>query len=363
MEALGNLTGGIAHDFNNLLMAVLGNLELLRKRLPADPSLQRLADNASAGAQRGAALIERMLAFARRQALRTQRLDPVALVHGMTELMQRTLGPTVTIHSELPAHLPWVDTDPNQLEAALLNLAVNARDAMGGQGRITLTGHVAPLAEGGLPHVCLAVNDTGAGMDERTLKRATEPFFTTKGVGEGSGLGLSMVLGLAEQSGGTLRLVSHPGQGTTAQIWLPACPPQAQPVEAANGPQLPPTPALQVLVVDDDPLVRDSTCALLASLGHNATVASSAEQALGLLHAGAFDLLLTDHAMPVRTGTQLAEQVRMHYPALPMLLVSGYSDVVAPPELRLTRLAKPFSRQQLAQAVHQALRTSEVCDE
>lgn len=363
MEALGNLTGGIAHDFNNLLMAVLGNLELLRKRLPADPSLQRLADNASAGAQRGAALIERMLAFARRQALRRQRLDPVALVHGMTELMQRTLGPTVTIHSELPAQLPWVDTDPNQLEAALLNLAVNARDAMCGHGRITLSGHVAVLAEGGLPHVCLAVGDTGAGMDERTLKRATEPFFTTKGVGEGSGLGLSMVLGLAEQSGGTLRLLSSPGQGTTAQVWLPACPPQLQPPEIANAPELPPLPALHALVVDDDALVRDSTSALLASLGHRVTLANSAEQALGLLQAGTFDLLLTDHAMPVRTGTQLAEKVRLHYPALPVLLVSGYSDVVAPRELRLVYLAKPFSRQQLAQAVHQALRTSEVCDE
>ncbi|MFF7709261.1 ATP-binding protein [Pseudomonas sp. NPDC007930] len=350
MEALGNLTGGIAHDFNNLLMAVLGNLELMQRRVGDDPALLRLLGNAQAGAQRGAALIERMLAFARRQELRPLRLDATALVQGMADLLRRSLGPTVQVELDFAAGLPWVETDPNQLESALLNLAVNARDAMGGQGRLRLTGH----AQGG--RVCLAVADNGQGMSAATLARATEPFFTTKGVGKGTGLGLSMVLGLAEQSGGSLVLLSEPGQGTTAQIWLPAHAPGSPP---GSTPLPPPgnTPAARwrVLAVDDDELVLGSTLCLLKALGHDVVAANSAAQALRLLAGQPFDALVSDHAMPEMTGTQLAEQVRALHPQLAIVLVSGYSDVPLPAALNVVRLAKPFSQNQLAQALHSAV--------
>src|SRR3569623_951087 len=227
LEAIGNLTGGIAHDFNNLLMAVLGSLELLRKRMPADPALQRLVDNASEGARRGKSLTERMLAFARKQDLKPQRIDLGQLIDGMTDLMARALGPTISVSIETDDDLPAVEIDPNQLEAAVLNLAVNARDAMNGAGPIVIAarrangGELASRLTPG-PYVVLTVADAGAGMDEATRRRATEPFFTTKGVGKGTGLGLSMVHGLAQQSGGRFVLNSKVGEGSTAEIWLPA---------------------------------------------------------------------------------------------------------------------------------------------
>lgn len=358
MEALGNLTGGIAHDFNNLLMAVLGNLELLHKRLPDDPALLRLLTNAQAGAQRGAALIERMLAFARRQELRPVRLDPTALVQGMADLLQRALGPTVEVVLDFAPALPWVDTDPNQLESALLNLAVNARDAMGGQGRLVVSGQVGSPPGYDLPMVCLAVADDGQGMSEATLKRATEPFFTTKSVGQGTGLGLSMVLGLAEQSGGSLVLLSQPGQGTTAQIWLPALPP-ADLAAVCDTPEIPSPPAAsarwRVLAVDDDELVLSSTLCMLKALGHEVVAANAAPQALALLQGQHFDVLVTDHAMPQMTGTQLVQQARSNDRALAIVMVSGYSDVPVDPALAVIRLPKPFSQQQLAYALQRAV--------
>ena len=227
MDAIGQLTGGIAHDFNNLLMAVSGSLELMRKRLPDDPKLIAMLDNAAQAASRGATLTKRMLAFARRQELKREVVDIPELVRGMAELMQRSLGPSISVETRFPLALRPVLADANQLELALLNLATNARDAMQDGGHIVIAAHeenVLPGQSGSLQpgaYICLRVSDTGTGMDETTLQRAIEPFFTTKGPGKGTGLGLSMVHGLCEQFGGRFSLQSPPGEGTVAELLLP----------------------------------------------------------------------------------------------------------------------------------------------
>src|SRR5215211_7655224 len=269
MEAVGQLTGGIAHDFNNLLTAVLGSLALLRKRLPAgDPRIARLLDNAVQGAERGAALTQRLLAFGRRQALRPEIVHIPTLIGGMAALLRSSLGSSVQIRLHLPEGLPPVEVDVNQLELALLNLAVNARDAMPDGGTLTVTARkdrMVSAPDGGLPpgsYVVLSVADTGQGMDEAILARAMEPFFTTKGVGKGTGLGLAMVHGFAAQSGGRLVLQSTVGAGTSAELWLPQADgvaPSTLPASAGAEPAIPkPTRRLAVLVVDDDPLVLAS---------------------------------------------------------------------------------------------------------
>ena len=361
MEALGNLTGGIAHDFNNLLMAVQGSLELLRERMPQEPLLLRLLDNARAGAERGSTLTRRMLAFARRQELKKERVDLRTLVDGMKELMQRTLGGTVAVETHFAPSLPAVEADPNQLESALLNLAVNARDAMDGAGTIVIvTDEIwvgvgeGPVAPG--HYVRLALSDAGSGMDEATLKRAVEPFFTTKGVGKGTGLGLSMVHGLAEQLGGALILHSRVDEGTTAEIWLPA----AAPLPDAPAATLPSGPStgrcassrtLKILTVDDDELVRATTVEMLEDLGYAVVPARSGAEALSLLETHCVDLVITDHAMPHMTGMQLAVRLRERYPTLPVVMATGYADLPTGPQLDLPRLAKPFSQASLAEAV------------
>lgn len=362
MEALGNLTGGIAHDFNNLLMAVLGSLELLRRRMPDNPPLLRLLDNAKAGAERGATLIARMLAFARRQELCAEPVELGELVAGMSELLQRSLGATIELDLAVNCPPAWVHTDANQLEAALLNLAVNARDAMGGQGRIVISAHSTCLNDSQGPlkagaYWCLCVTDSGEGMDDQTLKRATEPFFTTKGVGKGTGLGLSMVLGLAEQCGGTLRMRSKAGKGTTAEIWLPktAAPCAAgAAVELSLAPEPSAPLALHVLAVDDDELVLTNTVELLRDLGHQVQPVHSAREAMALLETQSFDLVITDHAMPHMTGAQLAEQLKARYTQLPVVLISGYADVAIGQTPDILRLAKPFSQAQLGDVIRRA---------
>ncbi|GLZ23583.1 hypothetical protein Pstu01_02530 [Stutzerimonas stutzeri] len=365
MEALGNLTGGIAHDFNNLLMAVLGSLDLLRRRMPADPALLRLVDNARAGAERGASLTARMLTFARKQELHKTPIDLPQLIAGMKELLLSSLGPTIQLQVELPARLAQVKTDPNQLETALLNLAANARDAMSGVGRIRIAAEELTLPEeqNGLPagrYVRLDLNDNGSGMDEATLKRAAEPFFTTKGVGKGTGLGLSMVHGLAEQSGGRLVLRSSPGAGTTAEIWLPALAAENAPASAPVSMPAPDesprrtTKPLTLLAVDDDELVLFSTAGILEAAGHRVLTARSAGEALDLLQVNQVDILITDHAMPLMSGAQLAAVVRESRPQLPILLVSGYAELPSTaPALPLHRLAKPFSQDELLDAIEQ----------
>ena len=361
MEAIGQLTGGVAHDFNNLLMAVLGSLELLRKRLPDDPRLLRLLDNAVQGAQRGAALTQRMLAFARRQDLKPEAVDLSGLVSGMSDLLQRSIGPTVRIETRFPAGLPAAQVDANQLELALLNLAVNARDAMPEGGTITIAAREgeapADLPEG--RYVCLSVADTGLGMDAETLARAQEPFFTTKGVGKGTGLGLSMVHGLAELSHGRLMLRSRPGAGTEAEIWLPVATAETgepRPSAAAIVPQTVPR-RLTVLVVDDDPLVLENTAAMLEDLGHRVIEARSGQEALALLgRAGALDLVITDQAMPAMTGTQLLRAIAAARPELRAILASGYAEIPADEGPAVPRLNKPFDQDGLARAIEAALR-------
>ena len=280
----------------------------------------------------------------------------------MRALLLSSLGPTIQLNVNLPQHLARVKTDPNQLETALLNLAANARDAMAGEGRILISAEEQTLTteQNGLPagrYVRLAVSDSGTGMDATTLKRAVEPFFTTKGVGKGTGLGLSMVHGLAEQSGGRLVLRSNPGAGTTAEIWLPALDEAIrhvadQPV-ASSDPQRTAKP-LTVLAVDDDELVLFGTAGMLEAAGHHVITARSASEALDLLRVAQVDMLITDHAMPLMNGAQLAAVARQSRPHLPILLVSGYAELpAAVPALPLRRLAKPFSQSELFDAIEQ----------
>ncbi|HEY4090388.1 MAG TPA: response regulator [Luteibacter sp.] len=365
MEALGSLTGGIAHDFNNLLMAVQGSLELLRERIPQDPMLLRLVDNARAGAERGSSLTRRMLAFARRQDLKAERVDLRVLIDGMAEGMRRSLGSTITVETHFAKGLPAVEADASQLESALLNLAANARDAMDGVGTIVITTSEAwvNLTDERLPaghYVRLALSDSGAGMDEHTLKRATEPFFTTKGVGKGTGLGLSMVHGLAEQLGGMLVLRSQPDAGTTAEIWLPAMaatasmdiPRAEEPLSRRPGTG---TKRLSIMMVDDDDLVRDTTVEMLEDLGYDVVTARSGAEALRLLVDHPVDVVVTDHAMPHMTGAQLAMQLRDRSPSLPVIIATGYADLPAGVRLERPRLAKPYSQASLEEAIVRAL--------
>ncbi|WDH32531.1 hybrid sensor histidine kinase/response regulator [Pseudomonas chlororaphis] len=363
LQAIGQLSGGIAHDFNNLLTVILGNLELARKRIGDDPKLSRLLDNAVVGAERGVSLTQRMLAFARRQELKT---EPVALTQLMTNLsglLGSSLGPQVSIFTELPESLPTVLADVNQLELAVLNLATNARDAMPGGGTLVFKADLCDSGQAAgvnLPHeryVRLCVIDSGEGMDEQTLALAADPFFTTKGVGKGTGLGLSMVHGLAEQLGGRLILKSLKGQGTTAELWLPLAS-QATPVVPARLPapdsqQQP----LCVLVVDDDSLVLTSTTLLLEDLGHQVLCAMSGAQALQrFAEYPAIDLMITDLAMPVMDGGQLASAVRELRPDLPIILASGYAQRLEGLAAALPRVPKPYTQLQLIEALAQAVR-------
>ncbi len=362
MDAIGQLTGGIAHDFNNLLTAVLGSLELVRRRIE-DPSITRLLDNAIRGAQRGATLTQRMLAFARRQELNLEPIDVPALVRGMTELLERSLGPSVMIETHFPLNLQWVIADPNQLEMALLNLAVNARDAMPEGGPIILAARAETVSPGHSKlkpgsYVCLSVIDAGEGMDESTLARAMDPFFTTKEVGKGTGLGLPMVLGLAEQSDGQLVLKSKKGKGTTAELWLPVAPKTLVAADDEISDQTPPTRrgSLVVLVVDDDSLVLTNMAAMIEDLGHRVFEASSGRQALATLRREpTIDLVITDHAMPQMTGLELIAAIKAEWPNLPVILATGYAELPPETDPLLPRLAKPFIQYGLMQAVDEAM--------
>jgi PAS domain S-box-containing protein len=359
METIGQLTGGVAHDFNNLLMAVMGNLDLLRKRLPDDPRLHRLIDGALQGAERGASLTQRLLAFARQQDLRAVPMDLRGLIQGMIDLLERSLGPRIALRLELPEGLPPARVDANQLELAVLNLAINARDAMpdGGSIEIRLAEHQAsgdPVLKSGR-YLKLSVIDTGKGMTPEILKRAIEPFFSSKPLGKGTGLGLSMVHGLAVQLGGTLQLSSTVGKGTTATLMLPV----ATAVPEAEIP----TQTLQkvnrsavILFVDDDPLIAMSTTEMLEDLGHHVIGASSGLHALDILKSEQpLDLMMTDHVMPGMTGVELAAASRAVRPSLPILLATGYAELPDGAQLDLPRLAKPYHQDQLRDRLDQLL--------
>lgn len=361
MDAIGQLTGGVAHDFNNLLMAVMGSLELLRKHLPPEPKAEALLENALRGAQRGASLTQRMLAFARKQELKPQSVDVAALARDLASLAERSVGPDIKVVLQTPPALPRVYADPSLLETSLLNLVLNARDAMSSGGRVTISADLETASERSVPglpagdYVRLAVADTGHGMDAETLARAAEPFFTTKGVGKGTGLGLSMVHGLAEQSGGKLRILSREGEGTRVEIWLPLAEADqgAEPVATATdatGERLSP---LRVLAVDDDGLVLTNALALLEDLDMEAVGAASADEALAMLERQAFDVVITDFAMPQMNGVELAREIARRWPATPVILSSGYAEA---PDSELPRLPKPYSRSDLRAALGAAAR-------
>jgi PAS domain S-box-containing protein len=365
MDAIGQLTGGVAHDFNNLLMAVLVSVELLRKRLPDDAQMLRLADNVISAARRGTALTQRMLAFGRRQQLDTKSIDLPNLVRGMTELLQRSLGSMIEIETHFPLALSKVMADENQLELALLNLMVNARDAMADGGRILISAQerlVGPRHETGLPaggYVCLSVKDEGEGMSEDVLARAAEPFFTTKGVGKGTGLGLSMVHGMSEQMGGRLILKSAQGQGTTAEIWLRASPQELKTEEApppVDDAQPQPGIPLRVLAVDDDALVLFNTRAMLEELGHTVWDANSGATALNLLRREEIDVVITDQSMPKMTGVQLIEAIKAEWPKLNVILATGYAEIPGGTAEGIPKLNKPFSERDLARVLATAVR-------
>jgi PAS domain S-box-containing protein len=360
MEAIGRLTGGVAHDFNNLLMAITGSLELLRKRLPNDERLFKLLDNAMQGAQRGTSLTQRMLAFARRQELKPETVEVSSLVHGMTDLLSSSLGPSIEVEAHFPSKLSPISVDVNQLELAILNLAVNAGDAMPNGGRLTISAREerversASLEAG--RYVALTVADTGEGMDPETLAHATEPFFTTKGVGKGTGLGLAMVSGLSEQSGGTLTIASKVGEGTSVTLWIPVAGAMSAAPTVPPASEAAPRPSrrLKVLVVDDDVLVAMNTTAMLEDLGHEAIEVHSGRHALDALAASPdFDLVITDQAMPQMTGVQLIAAARQKWPDLPVILATGYADLPEGADRDLPRLGKPFMQSDLERALRQ----------
>jgi PAS domain S-box-containing protein len=373
MQALGQLTGGIAHDFNNLLTVIIGSLALIEMEGLAPSVVREMAQHAEAAAQRAAALTQRLLAFSRRQPLRPQSIDPRALLSGMEVLLRRTLPESIEISVAIEKHTWLCEADPVQLESAVLNLSINARDAMprGGSLRISArNASVEPpssLEPEGLAageYVLISVADTGTGMAPDVLAQAFEPFFTTKGVGQGSGLGLSMVYGFAKQSGGHVKILSEMGKGTDVQLHLPRS------ARSASSPGLLPVTAPSsgagqlLLVVEDDPGVRQLVCEMLRRLGYQTLAAEDGRSALNLLsQRHDVDLMLTDMALPGgMSGAELVGHVRAERPRLPVLFMTGYSnDAVAnehPALQDVQLLPKPFSRSALAAAVREALRSS-----
>jgi len=358
MQVIGQLSGGIAHDFNNLLTVILGNLEIIHKRVGDDPRITRLVDNATQGALRGVTLTQRMLAFARRQELKSEPVEIPKLVQGITGLLRSSLGPSVVLETRFSPDLEPVLADVNQLELAVLNLVTNARDAMPHGGKIVISAQTDAvldktklcLAPG--RYVCLSVTDTGEGMDDVTLASATDPFFTTKGVGKGTGLGLSMVHGFIEQLGGRFVLKSLKDKGTTAELWIPFATAGSVTKPVAEEQAAPPVPRLCVLVVDDDSLVLTSTCLLLEDLGHRVISAASGAQALTMFDSEqAIDLVITDMAMPQMNGAELAQAIRIIKPSLPIILATGYAERLEGFATRLPRLSKPFTQLNLVEII------------
>ena len=356
LEAMGQLTGGVAHDFNNLLTPIIGSLDILHRRSFGGARELRLIDAAFQSAQRAKVLVQRLLAFARRQPLQSTAVDVGTLIKGLADLINSTVGPQIGVNVEVADDLPFAKADPNQLEMAVLNLAVNARDAMVGPGVIDISiaaevledGDVADLKSG--RYVRLRVADTGHGMDEATLARAIEPFFSTKGVGQGTGLGLSMAHGLAIQLGGALTIASQLGKGTEVSIWLPECDEQPADSDGTRGPQRS-HGAGTALLVDDEACIRVSTAEMLNGMGFAVREAQSAESALAAIDGGlAPELLITDHLMPGMTGVQLARLVRKRWPNIKTLIVSGFADVdgIDP---SFPRLTKPFMQSELETAL------------
>ena len=363
MEAVGQLTGGIAHDFNNLLTAIIGNLDLIHSRAAGNERLQRSASNALEAARRGARLAARLLAFSRTQRMKVRRIDLRQLLSGMSGLLIQSVGPSIRVEVDVAADANLVVSDANQLELALLNLAVNARDAMNGSGQLTMTARRAREVDRSLPpgdYIDLEVRDTGAGMSEEVRARAIEPFFTTKPTGQGTGLGLSQVYGVARESGGALSIESELGRGTTVRLTLKRAVEEIGPPTTRPGARLAkPTPAsgteptISILVVDDDRLVRRFMTDSLNTLGYRVSEAADGQSALERLNEASFDLLIIDFAMPGMNGAEVARIARGLHPAMRILVVSGYADSAA---LQATlgdapQLRKPFDTAELQAAV------------
>ncbi|EQB31909.1 ATP-binding protein [Sphingobium ummariense] len=361
LETLGQLTGGVAHDFNNLLMPIIGALDMLQRKLEIkDERMQRWIANAMQSSERAKTLVQRLLGFARRQELQRRPIDVGALVSGMRDLIASSVGPTIILQLKADADLPQAMADPNQLELAILNLCVNARDAMPDGGSLTIqtqvmtTGPRPGLRLAAGEYVQLSVIDTGAGMDAETLARAVEPFFSTKEVGRGTGLGLSMVHGLAAQLGGAFALSSEPGMGTKAELFLPVSSEQ-RPADAGPSADIPimTQRPLSILLVDDEDLVRGATADMLRMLGHEVVEAEGGAQALRMLESEKqVEAVVTDYKMPGMDGAELADLIRNARPGMPMLLISGYTGT-ADPIAGLPRLNKPFGLGELAHALHE----------
>jgi len=367
LETIGQLTGGVAHDFNNLLTPVMGNLDMLRRRISADDARsQRLVENALQATGRAATLVQRLLAFARRQDLQPRAVDVSGLIMGLEDLVTRSIGPTIKVAVDAPVNLPAARVDPSQLELAVLNLAINARDAMPGGGRLAMevrSDEVAAsrsdrLREG--RYIRISVIDTGVGMDASTLKRAIEPFFSTKGLGKGTGLGLSMVHGLAAQSGGALKLSSTPGIGTRAELWLPAADEEAAANEQVHVEAVLAARPATVLLIDDEELVRAGTAEMLMDLGYSVIQVGSGVEALAVLRTREIDIdvLVTDYLMPAMSGADLVREALRIRPGLPTLLITGYTNLIQGPGAELPRLAKPFRQAELATRIAELIETA-----
>jgi signal transduction histidine kinase len=362
MEAIGQLTGGIAHDFNNLLTAVIGNLDMIRTRTVDNERLQYLANNALEAARRGAKLASQLLAFSRTQRMTVEVVDLEKLLNGMHGLLRQSIGPAIEMRVRIDADARTVVSDANQLELALLNLAVNARDAMPDGGVLTIEARrAADPALSESDYVSLSVQDTGAGMTERIRSRAIEPFFTTKPVGQGTGLGLSQVYAVVREAGGSLAIDSEPGRGTTMRLLLRRAKPDIESAPAATEGATPTVPLstrqARVLVVDDDKLVRRFMTECLRTLGYEVVEADSGAAALEALDHERADLLLVDFAMPGMNGAEVARAAQIRQPGLKILMVSGYADSAAVEAAIGTapQLRKPFDLLEIGAAVAKVL--------
>nr|WP_237489157.1 PAS domain-containing sensor histidine kinase [Tsuneonella aeria] len=352
MEAIGQLTGGVAHDFNNILAAILSSLRIAQRRISAGRESDSFIENAISAAERGATLTQRMLAFARKQELELEAVDLLSAVRDMTQLLQRTIGAGIAIRLAFPLQLPPVVADRSQLELAIMNLVVNARDAMPNGGTVTIGATKVEGGESAEDMVCLSVLDEGEGMDQATLTHAAEPFFTTKGVGKGTGLGLSMVKGMTEQFGGAFKLSSEEGRGTTVEICLRIAneesPADSIPPDTVTSPV---AKTLRILAVDDDALILLNTVTILEDMGHQVHQASSGREALETLQREAIDLMITDYAMPHMNGAELVRRATAILPDLKIILASGYADLPHGEELALPRLSKPYSENDLNEVI------------
>ncbi|HEX5455595.1 MAG TPA: response regulator [Stellaceae bacterium] len=366
MEAVGHLTGGIAHDFNNLLTAIIGNLELLHTRAGADPAAARHVQAAQRAAENGARLTEQLLAFSRRQHLQPRAVNLNAVISEMGDMLARTIGSTVKVRSELEPDIWPALVDPTQIEIAILNLAINARDAMPLGGTLTIETRNLDGADGALPReldgrdcVCVSVRDTGTGMSEEVLRSAVEPFFTTKDPGKGSGLGLSQVYGMVRQSDGALRIESRPDDGTAVHLYLPRAAAAEAAVQQSRERSAARARGARILVVDDDPGVREITVQMLREAGYGVADVVGGPAALAALERGeVYDLIVVDVAMPGMSGVETVRRARERWPAQRALYITGYADIGGADLVTAGEpvVKKPFRFSELQEAVRGALR-------